>query len=142
MVVLALKLGLLLLSECGTSAVEPEPTLVSQVGWSTARNYYTFLWSPLPDTYEEGTAVNRAVVFQGKRSNHIFRHLNHVGLPLVSALLRAVKGILIAKLRTPIKYETVAIGLSAGVNKAVFVKSLFSVLNRGYALSTSASWSG
>ncbi|XP_062322734.1 tax1-binding protein 1 homolog B isoform X1 [Osmerus eperlanus] len=38
---------------------------IFKVGWSTARDYYTFLWSPLPDTYEEGTAVNRAVVFQG-----------------------------------------------------------------------------
>ncbi|KAI2655472.1 hypothetical protein H4Q32_017876 [Labeo rohita] len=35
------------------------------VGWSTARDYYTFLWSPLPDNYTEGTAVNRSVVFQG-----------------------------------------------------------------------------
>lgn len=38
---------------------------VLQVGWSTARDYYTFLWSPLPENYVEGTAVNRTVVFQG-----------------------------------------------------------------------------
>lgn len=42
------------------------PHYVSQVGWSTARDYYTFLWSPLPENYVEGTAVNRTVVFQGK----------------------------------------------------------------------------
>ncbi|XP_029927620.1 tax1-binding protein 1 homolog B isoform X2 [Myripristis murdjan] len=38
---------------------------IFKVGWSTARDYYTFLWSPLPENYVEGTAVNRAVVFQG-----------------------------------------------------------------------------
>lgn len=37
-----------------------------QVGWSTARDYYTFLWSPLPENYVEGTVVHRTVVFQGK----------------------------------------------------------------------------
>lgn len=42
------------------------PHNVSQVGWSTARDYYTFLWSPLPERYVEGTAVNRTAVFQGK----------------------------------------------------------------------------
>ncbi|PWA33646.1 hypothetical protein CCH79_00007620 [Gambusia affinis] len=41
------------------------PLNVSQVGWSTARDYYTFLWSPLPENYVEGTAVNRTVIFQG-----------------------------------------------------------------------------
>lgn len=38
---------------------------IFKVGWSTARDYYTFLWSPLPDNYTEGTAVNRSVIFQG-----------------------------------------------------------------------------
>ncbi|XP_038125448.1 tax1-binding protein 1 homolog B [Cyprinodon tularosa] len=38
---------------------------IFKVGWSTARDYYTFLWSPLPENYVEGTAVNRTVVFQG-----------------------------------------------------------------------------
>ncbi|TRY93306.1 hypothetical protein DNTS_010857 [Danionella cerebrum] len=38
---------------------------IFKVGWSTARDYYTFLWSPFPDNYIEGTAVNRSVVFQG-----------------------------------------------------------------------------
>ncbi|XP_056141576.1 tax1-binding protein 1 homolog B [Lampris incognitus] len=38
---------------------------IFKVGWSTARDYYTFLWSPLPENYVEGTAVNRSVVFQG-----------------------------------------------------------------------------
>ncbi|XP_029306771.1 LOW QUALITY PROTEIN: tax1-binding protein 1 homolog B [Cottoperca gobio] len=38
---------------------------IFKVGWSTARDYYTFLWSPLPENYVEGTAVNRIVVFQG-----------------------------------------------------------------------------
>ncbi|KAG7469682.1 hypothetical protein MATL_G00131530 [Megalops atlanticus] len=38
---------------------------IFKVGWSTARDYYTFLWSPFPENYVEGTTVNRAVVFQG-----------------------------------------------------------------------------
>ncbi|XP_028836805.1 tax1-binding protein 1 homolog B isoform X3 [Denticeps clupeoides] len=38
---------------------------IFKVGWSTARDYYTFLWSPLPEEYTEGTAINRSVVFQG-----------------------------------------------------------------------------
>uniref|UniRef100_A0A8C8A076 Tax1 (human T-cell leukemia virus type I) binding protein 1b n=1 Tax=Oryzias sinensis TaxID=183150 RepID=A0A8C8A076_9TELE len=38
---------------------------IFKVGWSTARDYYTFLWSPLPENHVEGTAVNRTVVFQG-----------------------------------------------------------------------------
>ncbi|XP_044063411.1 tax1-binding protein 1 homolog B isoform X2 [Siniperca chuatsi] len=38
---------------------------IFKVGWSTARDYYTFLWSPLPENYVEGTAVHRTVVFQG-----------------------------------------------------------------------------
>ncbi|KAJ8354443.1 hypothetical protein SKAU_G00220100 [Synaphobranchus kaupii] len=38
---------------------------IFKVGWSTARDYYTFLWSPFPGNYTEGTTVNRVVVFQG-----------------------------------------------------------------------------
>ncbi|KPP78647.1 tax1-binding protein 1 B-like [Scleropages formosus] len=39
--------------------------IFQNVGWSTARDYYTFLWSPLPENYVEGTTVNRTIVFQG-----------------------------------------------------------------------------
>ncbi|XP_063054566.1 tax1-binding protein 1 homolog B [Engraulis encrasicolus] len=38
---------------------------IFKVGWSTARDYYTFLWSPMPDGHTEGTSINRIVVFQG-----------------------------------------------------------------------------
>lgn len=38
---------------------------IFKVGWSTARDYYTFLWSPMPETYEPGSTVHRTVVFQG-----------------------------------------------------------------------------
>ncbi|KAJ8290681.1 hypothetical protein GJAV_G00016260 [Gymnothorax javanicus] len=38
---------------------------IFKVGWSTARDYYTFLWSPFPENYSEGTTINRVVVFQG-----------------------------------------------------------------------------
>ncbi|XP_072535502.1 tax1-binding protein 1 homolog B isoform X2 [Salminus brasiliensis] len=51
-----------------TQFIKPHPkdwVGIFKVGWSTARDYYTFLWSPLPENYSEGTAVNRSVVFQG-----------------------------------------------------------------------------
>ncbi|XP_052474806.1 tax1-binding protein 1 homolog B isoform X7 [Carassius gibelio] len=51
-----------------TQFIKPHPkdwVGIFKVGWSTARDYYTFLWSPLPDDYTEGTAINRSVVFQG-----------------------------------------------------------------------------
>uniref|UniRef100_A0A3Q4ACH9 UBZ1-type domain-containing protein n=1 Tax=Mola mola TaxID=94237 RepID=A0A3Q4ACH9_MOLML len=51
-----------------TQFIRPHPkdwVGIFKVGWSTARDYYTFLWSPLPENYVEGTAVHRAVVFQG-----------------------------------------------------------------------------
>lgn len=53
-----------------TQFITPNPkdwVGIFKVGWSTARDYYTFLWSPLPlpENYVEGTAVNRTVVFQG-----------------------------------------------------------------------------
>nr|XP_043889648.1 tax1-binding protein 1 homolog B isoform X3 [Solea senegalensis] len=51
-----------------TQFINPNPkdwVGIFKVGWSTARDYYTFLWSPLPENYVEGTAVNRTVVFQG-----------------------------------------------------------------------------
>ncbi|XP_028284336.1 tax1-binding protein 1 homolog A isoform X1 [Parambassis ranga] len=38
---------------------------IFKVGWSTARDYYTFLWSPMPEHYEPGSTVHRTVVFQG-----------------------------------------------------------------------------
>ncbi|XP_061771831.1 tax1-binding protein 1 homolog B isoform X2 [Nerophis ophidion] len=51
-----------------TQFLKPNPkdwVGIFKVGWSTARDYYTFLWSPLPENYVDGTAVNRTVVFQG-----------------------------------------------------------------------------
>ncbi|KAM3872703.1 tax1-binding protein 1 homolog B [Diretmus argenteus] len=51
-----------------TQFIKPHPkdwVGIFKVGWSTARDYYTFLWSPLPENYVEGAAVNRAAVFQG-----------------------------------------------------------------------------
>uniref|UniRef100_A0A3B3CHY3 Tax1 (human T-cell leukemia virus type I) binding protein 1a n=1 Tax=Oryzias melastigma TaxID=30732 RepID=A0A3B3CHY3_ORYME len=38
---------------------------IFKVGWSTARDYYTFLWSPMPENYQPGSTVHRTVVFQG-----------------------------------------------------------------------------
>ncbi|CAN9514315.1 unnamed protein product [Ophioblennius macclurei] len=51
-----------------TQFIKPHPkdwVGIFKVGWSTARDYYTFLWSPLPENYVEGTPANRTVVFQG-----------------------------------------------------------------------------
>ncbi|KAJ3609066.1 hypothetical protein NHX12_023593 [Muraenolepis orangiensis] len=38
---------------------------IFKVGWSTARDYYTFLWSSMPESYAPGSTVQRTVVFQG-----------------------------------------------------------------------------
>ncbi|XP_066051293.1 tax1-binding protein 1 isoform X2 [Chamaea fasciata] len=38
---------------------------IFKVGWSTARDYYTFLWSPMPENYVEGATVNCVLTFQG-----------------------------------------------------------------------------
>ncbi|XP_041962247.1 tax1-binding protein 1 homolog B isoform X1 [Alosa sapidissima] len=51
-----------------TQFIKPHPkdwVGIFKVGWSTARDYYTFLWSPMPEELTEGTAINRSVVFQG-----------------------------------------------------------------------------
>lgn len=38
---------------------------IFKVGWSSARDYYTFLWSPMPENYTEGSTVHRTLIFQG-----------------------------------------------------------------------------
>ncbi|KAM9165946.1 tax1-binding protein 1 isoform 5-T5 [Pangshura tecta] len=38
---------------------------IFKVGWSTARDYYTFLWSPMPENYVEGSTINCVLSFQG-----------------------------------------------------------------------------
>ncbi|NXY87030.1 TAXB1 protein, partial [Alcedo cyanopectus] len=38
---------------------------IFKVGWSTARDYYTFLWSPMPENYVEGSTFNCVLTFQG-----------------------------------------------------------------------------
>ncbi|CAL9691077.1 unnamed protein product [Knipowitschia caucasica] len=51
-----------------TPYISPHPkdwVGIFKVGWSTARDYYTFLWSPMPENYEAGSSVHRTVVFQG-----------------------------------------------------------------------------
>ncbi|XP_032392043.1 tax1-binding protein 1 homolog A isoform X2 [Etheostoma spectabile] len=58
---------------------------IFKVGWSTARDYYTFLWSPMPEEYEPGSTVHRAVVFQGyyvpKSDGEFYQfcYVTHVG---------------------------------------------------------------
>lgn len=51
-----------------TPYIHPHPkdwVGIFKVGWSTARDYYTFLWSPLPENYVEGSTVNCVLAFQG-----------------------------------------------------------------------------
>ncbi|XP_037692889.1 tax1-binding protein 1 [Choloepus didactylus] len=51
-----------------TPYIHPHPkdwVGIFKVGWSTARDYYTFLWSPMPEHYVEGTTVNSVLAFQG-----------------------------------------------------------------------------
>lgn len=55
--------------------------LCPQVGWSTARDYYTFLWSPMPENYEPGSTVHRTVVFQGAHT-HYSTHTHRLFIPL------------------------------------------------------------
>ncbi|XP_041097468.1 calcium-binding and coiled-coil domain-containing protein 1-like [Polyodon spathula] len=37
---------------------------IFRVGWSSVRDYHTFVWSLAPDSYEEGQAANCCVQFQ------------------------------------------------------------------------------
>ncbi|XP_034747068.1 tax1-binding protein 1 homolog A isoform X2 [Etheostoma cragini] len=71
-----------------TSYITPHPkdwVGIFKVGWSTARDYYTFLWSPMPEDYEPGSTVHRAVVFQGyyvpKSDGEFYQfcYVTHVG---------------------------------------------------------------
>ncbi|XP_004604111.2 tax1-binding protein 1 [Sorex araneus] len=51
-----------------TPYIHPNPkdwVGIFKVGWSTARDYYTFLWSPMPENYVEGSTVNCVLAFQG-----------------------------------------------------------------------------
>ncbi|XP_007505380.1 tax1-binding protein 1 isoform X3 [Monodelphis domestica] len=51
-----------------TQYIHPHPkdwVGIFKVGWSTARDYYTFLWSPMPEHYVEGATVNCLLSFQG-----------------------------------------------------------------------------
>ncbi|TNN88112.1 Tax1-binding protein 1 B [Liparis tanakae] len=58
---------------------------IFKVGWSTARDYYTFLWSPTSELYEPGSTVDRTVVFQGyyvpKSDGEFYQfcYVSHVG---------------------------------------------------------------
>ncbi|KAF1453393.1 hypothetical protein FQV24_0013725, partial [Spheniscus mendiculus] len=73
---------------------------IFKVGWSTARDYYTFLWSPMPENYVEGSTVNCVLTFQGEyktvstcifQPTQLFKHLpvhyNAEGLFFSSASL-------------------------------------------------------
>ncbi|XP_073534013.1 tax1-binding protein 1 isoform X2 [Phyllobates terribilis] len=51
-----------------TQYIQPHPkdwVGIFKVGWSTARDYYTFLWSPLPENYVPDSTHNCVLTFQG-----------------------------------------------------------------------------
>ncbi|KAM4688370.1 tax1-binding protein 1 isoform 1-T1 [Discoglossus pictus] len=51
-----------------TQYIQPHPkdwVGIFKVGWSTARDYYTFLWSPMPQDYVEESTCDCVLTFQG-----------------------------------------------------------------------------
>ncbi|KAG9476217.1 tax1-binding protein 1 [Eleutherodactylus coqui] len=51
-----------------TQHIHPHPkdwVGIFKVGWSTARDYYTFLWSSTPENYVAGSTRNCVLTFQG-----------------------------------------------------------------------------
>lgn len=51
-----------------TQHIQPHPkdwVGIFKVGWSTARDYYTFLWSPMPENYAPGSTHNCVLTYQG-----------------------------------------------------------------------------
>ncbi len=40
-----------------------------KVGWSNSRDYVYFLWSPMPQPYQNGNQVDNSVFFQGNYSH-------------------------------------------------------------------------
>lgn len=51
-----------------TQHIQPHPkdwVGIFKVGWSTARDYYTFLWSPMPENYVPGSTHNCVLTYQG-----------------------------------------------------------------------------
>lgn len=51
-----------------TQHIHPHPkdwVGIFKVGWSTARDYYTFLWSPMPENYVPGSTHNCVLTYQG-----------------------------------------------------------------------------
>ncbi|XP_044148736.1 tax1-binding protein 1 isoform X2 [Bufo gargarizans] len=51
-----------------TQYIQPHPkdwVGIFKVGWSTARDYYTFLWSPMPESYVPDSTNNCVLTFQG-----------------------------------------------------------------------------
>lgn len=51
-----------------TQYIHPHPkdwVGIFKVGWSTARDYYTFLWSPTPENYVPDSTLNCVLTFQG-----------------------------------------------------------------------------
>ncbi|KAG8573076.1 hypothetical protein GDO81_012273 [Engystomops pustulosus] len=51
-----------------TQYIHPHPkdwVGIFKVGWSTARDYYTFLWSPMPENYVPDSTRNCVLTFQG-----------------------------------------------------------------------------
>lgn len=39
---------------------------MSQVGWSSIKDYYTYTWANVPENYTEGAPVDCCVLFHGE----------------------------------------------------------------------------
>lgn len=65
----------------------PDVTVFSpQVGWSSVRDYHTFVWALAPADYEEGTEVNCCVQFQGTKIRDCFTILFYSPLCFVTVV--------------------------------------------------------
>lgn len=47
--------------------------VVPQVGSSTVKEYHTYTWALVPESYTEGASINCCVIFQGKTAVRYFK---------------------------------------------------------------------
>lgn len=66
--------------------------VVPQVGSSTVKEYHTYTWALVPESYTEGTSINCCVIFQGKNAIRYFKeqHSSYFQLSLSIQFLRTI----------------------------------------------------
>lgn len=78
--------------------------LLLQVGWKTTREYYTFMWAPLPSDVHGDTAVQQQIQFKGGLGGWVTQGIyvyvytqahtqNPMLLPLVSITFRITENL-------------------------------------------------